>query len=60
MMVVSQLELNTSRREYSALLKVSQPSADVLERIGNLEQMFDLIDMGEIEIEEKVVVVRTF
>ena len=53
MMVVSQLELNTSRREYSALLKVSQPSADVLERIGNLEQMFDLIDMGEIEIEEK-------
>ena len=52
-MVVSQLELNTSRREYSALLKVSQPSADVLERIGNLEQMFDLIDMGEIEIEEK-------
>ena len=53
MMVVSQLELNTSRREYSALLKVSQPSADVLERIGYLEQMFDLIDMGEIEIEEK-------
>ena len=52
-MVVSQLELNTSRREYSALLKVSQPSADVLERIGYLEQMFDLIDMGEIEIEEK-------
>ena len=52
-MIVSQLELNTSRREYSALLKVSQQSADVLERSGNLEQMFDLIDMGEIEIEEK-------
>ena len=52
-MVISQLELNTSRREYTALLKVSQPGADVLDRIGGLEQMFDLIDMGEVEIENE-------
>ena len=52
-MVISQLELDTSRREYNALLKVSQPSADVLDRIGGLEQMFDLIDMGEVEIENE-------
>ena len=49
-MVISQLELNTIQREYTALLKVSQPGADVLDRIGYLEQMFDLIDMGEVKI----------
>lgn len=52
-MFISQLELDTSRREYTALLKVSQPCADVLDHIGYLEQMFDLIDMDEVKIKNE-------
>ena len=52
-MSISQLELDTSRREYTALLNVSQPSADILDRIGYLEQTFDLIQIGEIKIKNE-------
>lgn len=57
-MIISKLELDTSRREYTALLNVSQPSADVLDRIGILEQTFDLIEMGEIIIKENRKVIK--
>jgi hypothetical protein len=45
---VSQLE--AFRNEYTALTDVVKPGADILDRIGHLEQTFDLVDMGEILI----------
>ena len=48
--VLKMSQLEAFRNEYSALLGVSQPGADILDRIGYLEQTFDLVDMGEILI----------
>ena len=50
--VISMSQLANYQHEYTALVKVSQPGADILDRIGVLEQTFDLIDMGEILVEE--------
>lgn len=48
--VLKMSQVEAFRNEYNALLSVSQPGADILDRIGYLEQTFDLIDMGEILI----------
>ena len=50
--VISTSKLANYQHEYTALVKVSQPGADILDRIGVLEQTFDLIDMGEILLKE--------
>mgnify|MGYP003138923364 CR=1 FL=1 len=39
--------------EYIALLKVENPSARILDRLGYLEQYFDMIELGEISVEDK-------
>ena len=39
--------------EYIALLKVENPSAKILDRLGYLEQYFDMIELGEISVEDK-------
>tara|TARA_B100001057_G_C22512853_1_gene818632 strand:- start:409 stop:573 length:165 start_codon:yes stop_codon:yes gene_type:complete len=49
-MVITMFQLKAFKHEYNALLKVVQPGADILDRIGYLEQTFDLVDMGEILI----------
>ena len=51
--VITMNTLNEMQREYTALIKVSQPGADLLDRIGYLEQYFDMIDLGEILISDE-------
>lgn len=48
--VLKMSQLEAFRNEYTALINVVKPGADILDRIGYLEQTFDLVDMGEILI----------
>ena len=43
-------QLEAFRNEYTVLTDVVKPGADILDRIGYLEQTLDLVDMGEILI----------
>ena len=45
--------LTEFQREYSALVKVKKPGSDILDRIGYLEQYFDMVDLGEILISDE-------
>ncbi len=49
-MTITRFQLNAFQHEYNALLNVVQPGADILDRIGYLEQTFDMVDLGEIEV----------
>ena len=49
-MTITQFQLNAFQWEYNTLLTVVQPGADILDRIGYLEQTFDMVDLGEIEV----------
>ena len=51
--VITMDTLSEIQREYTELVKVSQPGADLLDRIGYLEQYFDMIDLGEILINDE-------
>ena len=48
--VLKMSQLEAFRNEYTALIDVVKPGADILDRIGYLEQTLDLVDMGEILI----------
>ena len=48
--VLKMSQLKESRNQYTALTDVVKPGADILDRIGYLEQTLDLVDMGEILI----------
>ena len=51
--VITMNTLREMQNEYSTLVKVSQPGADLQDRIGYLEQYFDMIDLGEILISDE-------
>lgn len=51
--VIKMSTLTEFQREYTALVKVSQPGSDILDRIGYLEQYFDMVDLGEILISDE-------
>jgi hypothetical protein len=48
--VLKMSQLEAFRNEYTALTDVVKPGADILDRIGYIEQTLDLVDMGEILI----------
>tara|TARA_Y100000385_G_scaffold71817_1_gene72192 strand:- start:5758 stop:5940 length:183 start_codon:yes stop_codon:yes gene_type:complete len=48
--VLKMSQLEAFRNEYTTLTDVVKPGADILDRIGYLEQTLDLVDMGEILI----------
>ncbi len=52
-MVLTKSQLSAFQWEYDTLLTVVQPGADILDRIGYLEQTFDMIHLGEIELKEE-------
>ena len=51
--VITMTTLSELQREYTELVKVSQPGSDLLDRIGYLEQYFDMVDLGEILINDE-------
>ena len=51
--VIKMSTLTEFQREYSALVKVQKPGSDILDRIGYLEQYFDMVDLGEILISDE-------
>ena len=53
MQVISMNQLREFHREYTALCKVVEPCAEILDRIGFFEQYFDMIDLGEILISDE-------
>ena len=52
-MSITKSQLSAFQWEYNTLLTVVQPGADILDRIGYLEQTFDMINFGEIELQEE-------
>ena len=54
-MVLTKSQLSAFQWEYNTLLRVDQPGADILDRIGYLEQTFDMVELGEIELKEESV-----
>ena len=52
-MTITMFQLTAFQNEYQSLLKVSHPGADLLDRIGYLEQTFDMIDLGEIRLDSR-------
>ena len=52
-MSITDFQLSALRHEYTALVKVAKPGADILDRIGYLEQTFDMVALGEIKIEKE-------
>ncbi len=52
-MFLTKSQLSAFQWEYDTLLTVVQPGADILDRIGYLEQTFDMVELGEIKIEEE-------
>ena len=52
-MFLTKSQLAAFQWEYNTLLTVVQPGADILDRIGYLEQTFDMVELGEIKIEEE-------
>jgi len=51
--VITMSQLREFQREYTALCKVVEPGAEILDRIGFFEQYFDMIDLGEILISDE-------
>ena len=51
--VIKMSTLTEFQREYTALVKVQKPGSDILDRIGYLEQYFDMVDLGEILISDE-------
>ena len=51
--VIKMSTLTEFQREYTELVKVQKPGSDILDRIGYLEQYFDMIDLGEILINDE-------
>lgn len=51
--VISISKLQEFQREYTTLCKVVEPCAEILDRIGFFEQYFDMIDLGEILINDE-------
>ena len=52
-MFLTKSQLAAFQWEYNTLLTVVQPGADILDRIGYLEQTFDMIDLGEIRLDSR-------
>lgn len=52
-MTITMFQLTAFQNEYQSLIKVSRPGADILDRIGYLEQTFDMIDLGEIRLDPR-------
>ena len=55
-MTISWPTLCGLQSEYIALLKVENPGAKILDRMGYLEQYFDMIELGEISVEDREIV----
>lgn len=54
-MVVTKFQLTAFQNEYFDLYKTKTKTAEILDRIRYLEQMFDMIDLGEIEMKQESV-----
>jgi hypothetical protein len=52
-MVVTKFQLTAFQNEYFGLYKTETKTAEILDRIRELEQTFDMVELGEIELEEE-------